>query len=393
MQIRTGIDRLVDDEFQQLKGKNVGLVCNQGSIDRGFQYTFDLFRQAHGKGIFRLKSIFGPQHGLFGHTQDNMIEWSGGQIDPITRSSIYSLYGEVRKPTSEMLSGIDVLVVDLIDIGARYYTFIWTMKLCMEACEELGIALMVLDRPNPLGGIVRESTVIQSGFESFVGLAPLPMRHGYTIGELALYFKHSYYPNAEVEVIPVEGWTREQMAFDFPTAWSMPSPNMPTIDSALVYPGMCLLEGTTLSEGRGTTHPFEIFGAPWLDAWTFTEHLNQQNLPGVYFRPIEFQPTFQKHQGKLCYGAFIHVLNRQLFQSVSTSIAIMLESFRVCSDHLFWKEPPYEYEFEKLPIDILAGNEWLRIAIESQASLEAIMGRMEAELAEFRREFRLQTLY
>jgi len=378
-QILTGIEVLEQNSFKDFRGEKVGLVCNQGSVTKEAKYTLDLFRQAHKSGLIELKAIFGPQHGLFGHTQDNMIEWESEQADELTGAPIYSLYGEHREPTEAMLREIDTLVIDLRDIGARYYTFIWSTALCLKACEALGKKVIILDRPNPLGGIQREGTVLNPKFASFVGLHPLPMRHGLTLGELATHFKTKYYPKVNLKIVRVLGWQREELFPETSLLWAMPSPNMPGFEAAMLYPGMCLLEGTNISEGRGTTKPFEIIGAPYIDGWDLARDLNNLDLRGIYFRPLEFQPTFQKHSGKICGGVYIHLTDPAAVQPVRISTAILHQIFKDSNGKAKWNPPPYEYEYVKLPIDILAGNDWYRPAIESGTPINEIFERMENE--------------
>ncbi|HWD38565.1 MAG TPA: DUF1343 domain-containing protein, partial [Fimbriimonas sp.] len=353
----SGLDLLALDSFRPLLGKKIGLVCNQATVTKDLYHVLDLLLPMHKSGQLTIQIVMGPQHGLFGHTQDNMIEWEGA-TDPRTGLRIASLYGQHRKPTPEMLDGVDLLVVDLPDIGSRYYTFIWTTALCMQACQEKSIPVWVLDRPNPIGAIQFEGTVLDPAYASFVGLYPLPTRHGMTLGEIAAYLRATQFPKCDLTVKEVEGWARSDYNFDIDTPWVMPSPNMPTVDTALVYPGGCLLEGTNLSEGRGTTRPFETFGAPFLRGHALADALNILDLPGVYFRPIQFQPTFQKHAEQLCEGCFVHVPDPRAFEPVLTYVAILQEVRRQAGDKFAWNPPPYEYETEKLPIDILAGNGW-----------------------------------
>jgi uncharacterized protein YbbC (DUF1343 family) len=387
MGTETGLDVLASESFARLRGKKVGLLCNQASIASDHRHAIDLFR-AH----CELGAIFGPQHGLFGHTQDNMIEWEG-EDRPSSGPPIYSLYGEHREPTPAMLEGLDLLVIDLQEVGARYYTFIWTMALCMKQCAARGIPVLVLDRPNPIGGLQVEGTVQEPGFESFVGLHPLPMRHGLSIGELARWLKDSTYPATKLEVVEMRSWSRSDYFDQTGLPWAMPSPNMPSLDTAVVYPGACLLEGTNLSEGRGTTRPFETFGAPYLDAWTFTNALNQLGLPGCRFRAIQFQPTFQKHAGELCQGAFLHVIDRKAFEPVLTYVAILQVAIGQAENQFRWNDPPYEYEVEKLPIDILGGNHWLREAIVDQVPLNHIRQRFLEECHAFEPQRSAAMLY
>jgi uncharacterized protein YbbC (DUF1343 family) len=282
-----------------------------------------------------------------------------------------------------MLQELDVLVVDLQDVGSRYYTFIWTMALCMEACDEAGIEMLLLDRPNPISGVQVEGPLLDENFRSFVGWHSLPVRHGMTIAEIAQYFRQQFYPDLSFQIFAMEGWKREMYFQDNGLHWAIPSPNMPLPETALVYPGMCLLEATNISEGRGTTRPFEIFGASWMEGWKFAEHLNSLKLPGVHFRQFQFQPTFNKYQREICEGCFMHVGDRKIFKPFLTGIAIILETAHSYPDKFQWKQPPYEYEFEKMPIDILVGNSWLREMIESHSSLDEMEARWSGELSSF----------
>ena len=382
MMVVTGLEKLSRANFSQLKGKQIGLLCNQASITAYFSHVIDLFFEAHKQAKLELNAIFGPQHGLWGHTQDNMIEWQGYH-DEKTGVPIVSLYGEHRKPTPEMLTGLNALVIDLQDVGSRYYTFIWTMALCMEACQDAGIAIIVLDRPNPIGGTQVEGSLLDEKYRSFVGWHSLPVRHGLTIGEIAQYFKNQFYPNLSLQVISMDGWKREMYFDNTRLPWGIPSPNMPVPETALVYPGMCLLEATNISEGRGTTRPFEIFGAPWIDGWKFSQHLHSLKLPGVHFRPLQFQPTFNKYQGEICEGCFIHVTDRNSHKPFLTGIAVILETFRLYSDKFEWKQPPYEYEFEKMPFDILVGNNWIRDMINNLSTLKEVEAGWEKEISSF----------
>jgi uncharacterized protein YbbC (DUF1343 family) len=377
----TGLDVCVRDGFKAFNGQRVGLVCNQASIARDYRHVLDHLLAA---GV-RPECVLGPQHGIWGHTQDNMVEWEG-YTDPRTGLHFHSLYGEHREPTDAMLEGVGRIVFDVPDVGARYYTFIWTLALSMKKCAEKGIPVTVLDRPNPIGGAQVEGPVLQPGFESFVGLHPLPARHGLTVGEVARHFQSRFYPSCELDVVEVQGWDGTQYQDETDVPWAMPSPNMPTVDTAVVYPGQCLLEGTNLSEGRGTTRPFEVFGAPWVDAYALTERLDRVGLPGVVFRPYQFQPTFQKFAGEVCHGAFIHVVDRRAFRPVLTTVAILLAVRELWPDRFAWRQPPYEYEEVKLPIDILAGNAWLRESIDGLRPLIEIEERMEAEAQRIKAE-------
>ena len=329
---------------------------------------------------------------MHGHTQDNMIEWEGAP-DERTGIPIFSLYGERRSPSDEMLSGVELLVVDLQDVGARYYTFTWTMALCMEACERLGIAVLVLDRPNPIGGTQTEGPVMEPAFSSFVGLHPLPARHGMTMAELGKNFASAYYPKLSYDAVTMEGWSRSDYFDDLDLHWVIPSPNMPLVDTAVVYPGMCLLEGTNLSEGRGTTRPFETFGAPWLDGWKLAAALNDVALPGAHFRPVQFQPTFQKHSGELCGGCFLHVTDRRSYEPVLGGLAVLRVCARLSDGKFGWKEPPYEYETEKRPIDILLGKAKLAEQILGDEALSELRQTLIRDEAAFEPARRAASLY
>jgi uncharacterized protein YbbC (DUF1343 family) len=363
-QVKTGLDQLVAEDFARLEGLRVGLLVHPASVDCLMRHATDLLADS---GRVDLRALFGPQHGIMGQTQDNMIEWRGF-TDPRRGVPVHSLYGSQRQPTPEMLQGLDVLVVDLQDVGARYYTFIWTLWLCLEACAAAGVKVVVLDRPNPLGGLAREGNVLNLDYRSFVGLAAIPMRHGLTIGELATMFALEMEQPPELEVVEMRGW-RRAMSFDKTgLPWIMPSPNMPTLDTAFVYPGGCLLEGTNLSEGRGTTRPFEIFGAPFIEAAQLAECLDGWGFPGAVFRPLHFEPTFHKFAGQMCGGVQVHVTDREVFKPVAVYSAAIAAVAQVWGQDFAWKQPPYEYEEEQLPIDILAGGTGWRLAVEAGRS-------------------------
>ena len=377
--IRLGSDIVLSSN--RLKGARVGVVCNHASIDRGFRHLID--RVATTDGV-KLAAIFGPQHGFRSDVQDNMVE-TPHRDDPRRRVPIYSLYSETREPTSEMLRGIDVLLIDLQDIGARIYTYIYTMANCLKAAARHGVAVIVCDRPNPIGGLAVEGARLRPGWESFVGMYPIPMRHGMTIGELAQLFNKEFDLGASLDVIPMEGWTRSAYADSTGLPWVMPSPNMPTLDTAVVYPGTVLFEGTMLSEGRGTTRPFELVGAPWIDAERFAEAMNGRGLSGVHFRPAGFEPTFQKHAKQPCGGCQIHVIDREAFKPVETGVALIDQFRRSAPARFEWRQPPYEYEHDKMPIDILAGSDTLRKQIESGAPVDEIASSWRDDEEEFRR--------
>jgi len=386
MSVLTGIDVLEKNGFNILKNAKVGVVVNPASVNRHIEATLDLLLR-HG---VQVKVIFGPQHGLYAETQANMEEWEGFH-DARTGLPVYSLYGKVRKPQPEMLKEIDTLVFDLPDVGARYYTFIWTLGLCMQACVAQEKRIVILDRPNPINGIKVEGPVIDPEFSSFMGMYPIAVRHGMTVGELALLFNDEFGIKCQLEVVKMEGWRRGMWFDDTRLPWVIPSPNMPTLDTATVYPGMCLFEGTNLSEGRGTTRPFEIFGAPWLDPYLLKEMLEKENFPGVFFRPLSFIPTFNKWKDELCRGIQIHVTDRAHFLPFEIALAIVKYSQELHPDSFRWSAPPYEYEEKKLPFDIIAGTDRLRKMMNKE--LKDICLSWQKELEEFKRVREKYLLY
>jgi uncharacterized protein YbbC (DUF1343 family) len=349
------VDRLSELWPARLRGRRTGALLHAASVDSSLRPTLSALEAMNAAGELKLAALFGPQHGFETTTQDNMIEWSGYR-HPRLGIPVHSLYGEHREPTDEMLEGLEVLFIDLVDVGARYYTFIWTMLLCMQAAARRGISVVVADRPNPINGLTIEGRPQQADYLSFVGLHPLPVRHGKTIGELARQFRDELVPAVDLTVLPLERWNRAHYHEDTGLPWIMPSPNMPTPDTAVVYPGMCLLEGTNLSEGRGTTRPFELLGAPWIDGEKLVAELNDRRLPGVHFRAAAFEPGFQKYAGQICRGAQLHVTNRDEFEPVRTALEILRTAQDSYPRDFAWKQPPYEYEHDKLPIEILCGR-------------------------------------
>lgn len=362
-QIQLGLETFITD--WDLGGARIGLVCNQASVDHNFRHAADLF-QASPK--IDLTALFGPQHGIRGDVQDNMIE-TAHAIDKATNLPIYSLYSETREPTAEMLRDVDVIVCDLIDIGCRVYTFVYTIANCMRAAARLGKKVVVCDRPNPINGMAVEGNLLDPEFASFVGQFPIPMRHGLTAGELALMFRDLFGIQCDLEIVKLKGWSREHWFDETDAPWVLPSPNMPTLDAATVFPGTVMLEGTQVSEGRGTTRPFEFVGAPYVEAEEFASYLNNCGLPGVYFRASNFLPTFQKHQGKVCGGAQLHVLDRLAFKPVLTGVAVLKAVLQFYSGEFCWKEPPYEYVFDRNPFDVINGGETMRQMLEQNAGL------------------------
>ena len=353
-----GSDVLADHSL--LRGRTIGLVANPASVDAAFRHVAD---RLEGAGV-RIGALFGPQHGFASDLQENMIE-SPHERDARRRVPVYSLYSETREPTAEMLQGLDALVIDLQDVGTRIYTYIYTMANCLVACRKHDLPVIVCDRPNPIGGAQVEGPMLAPGFESFVGQYPIPMRHGMTIGEIARLFNAHFGLGAKLEVVAMRGWTRDQYFDETGLPWILPSPNLPTVESALVYPGTVLFEGTNASEGRGTTRPFELIGAPWIAPESFAAGLNARDLAGVHFRPVRFEPTFHKHAATPCGGCQIHVTDRRTFAPVAAGVAV-LEAVRAAApDRFAWRDPPYEYEPTKAPIDILYGSARLREGLEA----------------------------
>ena len=387
MRVRLGSDVLLSSG--RLKGSRIGVVCNHASLDRDFGHLIGKLAAAEG---VTLAAIFGPQHGFRSDVQDNMVETPHGD-DLRLRVPIYSLYSETREPTAEMLRGIDALVIDLQDIGARIYTYIYTMANCLRAAARHGVRVIVCDRPNPIGGTNVEGACLQPGWESFVGQFPLPMRHGMTIGELAALFNDAFGIGALLDVVRMEGWSRNMYADGTGLPWVMPSPNIPTLDTAIVYPGTVLFEGTMLSEGRGTTRPFELVGAPWIEAERFAAAMNGLGLPGAYFRPAGFEPTFQKHARQPCGGCQIHVTDRDAFRPVITGLALIDTFRRLDPGRFAWRQPPYEYEHDKMPIDILAGSDTLRQQVESGTPIAEIAASWKDDETEFKRLRRRFLMY
>ena len=388
VQVTSGLERLLAGAGSHLKPLSLGLIIHPASVTREFQLSVDALLQEG----FSIKALFGPQHGARGEKQDNMIE-SGHYADPYTGLPVHSLYSNVRKPTPEMLSGLDAIVFDLQDVGVRVYTFIWTMLLAMEACAEIGIRFIVLDRPNPIGGIQREGVVLRKDFESFVGLHPIPLRHGLTCGELATWMNETRGIGCELEIIECRGWRRSMGWSDTGLPWVAPSPNLPTPVSCLVYPGMVLLEGTNLSEGRGTTKPFEYFGAPYLNIERLLDLLGQEHLDGVMIRPCHFEPTFQKYAGTMCAGGQLHVTDPATFQPVRTAVTILRAARELAPREFSWSKPPYEYEENLMPIDLIWGHNGLRHRIDDGATVDEVLEGVQEDLDTFKEDIRDFLIY
>ena len=387
MSVLPGLEVLIDDEPWRIQGKRIGLVTNQSAVTRDLSHAVRLLMAGRG---WKLVALFGPEHGIWGEAQD--MAHVDHSDDPLTGLPVYSLYGKSEAdlaPRREVLRGLDALVIDLQDIGSRYYTFIYTMALCMREAATLGLQVIVLDRPNPIDGVHLEGNIREDKYSSFVGLFPLPTRHGMTAGELALWFKRYF---AEVHkldcnlvVVPMKGWRRWMWWGDTELPWVIPSPNMPTVFTATVYPGMCLIEGTNLSEGRGTTHPFEFFGAPWLDSFKLADRLNKLGLPGVRFRPHYFMPTFHKHAEKVCGGVELHVTNRAVFEPYRTGLWCVKVARDMNPDEFKWRTETYEFVSDRLAIDLLAGSSRYRELVESNGDIDDWVAEWEEPLREFAR--------
>ncbi len=387
-EILTGLDLIAHGETEALMGLNLGLLANQASLDRSLRHASNIIST---KLPRRLKALFGPQHGFGGQDQDNMIETAHAHDKPLD-IPVFSLYAGAREPLDWMLDEIDAIVVDLQDVGTRVYTFAATMLGCMRTAARLGKKIVILDRPNPLGGAVMEGNILSPDLISFVGPCLMPMRHGLTMGEMALLFNKVLGIGCDLHVIPMRGWSRSMIWNDSGLRWLMPSPNMPLFETALVYPGQVIWEGTNISEGRGTCRPFEIFGAPFFDCSAITDLLPDYALEGCVLQPYIFRPTFNKWAGEICKGFMFHVTAPYSYRPYRTSLCLLQAVLRLHGEHFRFKPPPYEYEYEKRPIDLILGTSGLAEALEQGASLVEIADTWRKDLDEFsamRKEFLL----
>jgi uncharacterized protein YbbC (DUF1343 family) len=375
----TGLDRIREGEWKRLTGYRLGLLANQASLDGRLHTAGEVIDR-----LFpgQLKALFGPQHGYGGEDQDNMIETSHSH-DKTLNIPILSLYSDTREPRPDMFEMIDMLIIDLQDVGTRVYTFASTMLNCLRAAAEQGKKVLVLDRPNPLGGEVVEGNLLRPELYSFVGPYRFPMRHGLTMGEMARIFNKVFGLNCDLEIMPMEGWRREMLWHETGLRWIMPSPNMPFPETAFVYPGQVVWEGTNLSEGRGTCRPFEIFGAPFLDTRAVKQALEPGGTEGCYLQEYLFRPTFHKWEDRLCRGFMIHVLDLHIYQPYFTSIALLSAVMDIHRDEFEWKQPPYEYEYKKKPIDMIMGDPSLRHDLKAGGPLSIIKEKWQADLASF----------
>jgi len=389
-QVILGIEQLRALQPSWLREARLGLLCNQASVDSATRPTKAIVAELAGEN---LRTLFSPQHGIRGQAQANMVE-TEDEVDPHLTIPIYSLYSSrTRTPTEEQLKEIDCLIIDLQAVGTRVYTFATTMGFCLEAGARYKKKIVVLDRPNPINAEQAEGNILKESMRSFVGFAPIPMRHGMTMGELARFFNEERKIGAELEVIAMQGYQREYLFADTKLPWAPPSPNMPTSDTALVYPGQVLLEGTNLSEGRGTPEPFECFGAPFIDAPLLKGQLAKRRLPGVRFLEIAFTPEFDKWQGELCYGLEIQVTDPRTYKPYYTTLAILQEVIQAWPDPFSWLPPPYEYELKKLPIDIITGDEAIRKGLEQGRDLDKMEENWQGELAAFLAKKKQYLLY
>ncbi len=380
MSVQTGIERFMDSPPAWVSKCRIGLLCNPASVNRDFTHTRKLIHQ---KFPEQLTALYSPQHGFFAEKQDNMIE-SGDMVDPELHIPVFSLYGNDRIPTRAMFDEIDLLIIDLQDVGTRVYTFIYTMSYCLESAKKYNKRVIILDRPNPINGNTIEGNLLKPDCVSFVGRYPIPMRHGLTIGELGLLFNEYFNIGCQLDIIPMKHWNRAMFFQDTGLPWVPPSPNLPTPISAMVYPGQVLWEGTNISEGRGTAKPFEMLGAPFMDPVKIEQSLEGNCLSGAFLRPAAFEPTSNKWAGQFCRGFQIHVTDPKLFLPFRLALHLLRSIFLLHKNQFAWNPPPYEYEFERLPIDLILGDKEVRKQIENLESPQKIEKSWDRALTEFK---------
>lgn len=385
--ILLGLDEFQKNEqLHKLAEGNIGYLCHQASINSQFEFGASIMQNIFKE---RLTVLFGPQHGLMTDLQENMIE-TEHNIHPHFKIPVYSLYSETRKPTPEMLKNIDTLIIDLQDIGTRIYTYIYTLYYCMEAAVENKKKIIILDRPNPLGGNKVEGPMLEKEYASFVGLFPLPLVHGLTMGEMALYIKAHFFPHINLEIVKATNWKRHMLWEETLLPWTPPSPNIPTPMGCLTFPLTVLYEGTNLSEARGTTRPLEMVGAPQIEPFSFVQHLNNKyknEFEGIILRPTYFRPTHHKFKDETCGGVHIHITDWNKCNSWLAGVLLLKEFHDVLGKAFSWREPPYEYEYTKLPIDIINGSDAIRVAIEKGISLDTIKSLDGSDFKTQRKEF------
>jgi len=377
--IATGLDQFRQEYWKRFRGQSLGLLANQASVDHNLQNAKDVISSLLPG---QLKIIFGPQHGFTGEDQDNMVE-TEDYVDPALHIPAISLYGKKTDRLSHFLDTIDLLVIDLQDVGTRVYTFISTMLFCLEEAAKAGKRVLLLDRPNPLGGVIVEGNRLRPEFYSLVGPFTLPMRHGMTMGELANLFRDVFQIDCELTVLPLKGWFRHMLWKDTGLRWVMPSPNMPLAETAQVYPGQVIWEGTNISEGRGTCRPFEIFGAPFINPFVIKKQLASEDMEGCYLQEHYFRPTFNKWKNERCGGFMIHVIDPITYRPYRTSLALLTIIKETYGDEFTWRKPPYEYDFERFPIDLILGDASIRLALEEGKESKELIADYIQELEGF----------
>ena len=386
--MKSGLDEFLKNQWKSYRGVRFGVLCNQASVSHKLIHIRDLL--AEKKGL-EISAFLGPQHGIRGEKQDNMKE-SEDFIDPQFKIPVFSLYSHTRVPTAKMMEAFDVLLIDLQDIGTRIYTFMYTMENCMREAKRFGKKVVVLDRPNPIGGVQTEGNVLDMNYQSFVGQLPLCTRHGMTMGELAILFNEAFGIGCDLQIIKLRGWKRKHLADHWERDWVPPSPNIPCLESALTFPGAVHFEGTNISEGRGTTKPFEWIGAPFVEPDLLAKRMNEKKLKGFYFRPIYFQPTFQKHQDQVCGGVHIHFTDKKKHNAFEMGVHLLGALWELYPEKCQWKKPPYEYVEDKLPIDVIAGTDNFRKAVES-GKVSEFLEKANEELTAFRKLRKEYLLY
>ena len=386
--VLTGLENFIDNPPDYLADMNLGLLCNPASVSSEFIHTSKIIAELFPN---KLKALFSPQHGFYADKQDNMIE-SNNSKETNLKIPIFSLYSKTRVPTKEMFDLIDCLVIDLQDVGCRVYTFIYTISFCLEKAAQYNKKVIILDKPNPIGGIEVEGNLLEEEFKSFVGRFPVPMRHGMTIGEISSFFNKIFNINCDLEIIKLKGWDRKMYFSDTNLDWILPSPNLPTPASCIVYPGQVIFEGTNISEGRGTTLPFELFGAPFIDSHGIADMISNK-IEGAYLRPVKFEPVAGKWNNQTCNGFQIHVFNKETFKPYKTSLILLQEIIRLFKNHFKFKSPPYEYEYNKLPIDLILGSRNLRKKIENLDNIDKIEEAWQKSLNNFKKTSKEFYLY